>query len=162
MDVVAGQFAVVDQGDVGHMGQVSAMSSVVVTAAPDVVLAALSDYETVRPRILSEQYLDYRVLEGGQGSGTVAEWTLAATEKRSRNIKVSVRVDGNVITEKDANSSLVTTWTVAPNGTGSTVTTLTQWNGAAGIGGFFERLFAPKGLQRIQMRVLENLRREVV
>ena len=46
------------------MGQVNAMSSTVVTAAPDKVLAALSDYETVRPRILSEQYLDYKVVEG--------------------------------------------------------------------------------------------------
>ncbi|MET3957196.1 hypothetical protein ABIE52_004062 [Rhodococcus sp. OAS809] len=71
-------------------------------------------------------------------------------------------VDGNVITEKDANSSLVTTWTVAPNGTGTTVTTLTQWQGATGIGGFFERTFAPKGLQRIQAQVLDNLKRELV
>ncbi|MCY4670736.1 MAG: SRPBCC family protein, partial [Rhodococcus sp.] len=68
------------------MGQVNAMSSTVVTAAPDKVLAALSDYETVRPRILSEQYLDYKVVEGGQGDGTVAQWTLKATEKRSRNV----------------------------------------------------------------------------
>ena len=144
------------------MGQVNAMSSTVVTAAPDKVLAALSDYETVRPRILSEQYLDYKVVEGGQGDGTVAQWTLKATEKRSRNVKATVTVDGNVITEKDANSSLVTTWTIAPNGTGTTVTTLTQWQGATGIGGFFERTFAPKGLQRIQAQVLDNLKRELV
>lgn len=144
------------------MGQVNAMSSIVVTAAPDKVLAALADYETVRPRILSEQYLDYKVVEGGQGDGTVAQWTLKATEKRSRNVKATVTVDGNVITEKDANSSLVTTWTVAPNGTGTTVTTLTQWQGATGIGGFFERTFAPKGLQRIQAQVLDNLKRELV
>ncbi len=34
------------------------------------------------------------------------------------------------------------------------MTTLTQWQGATGIGGFFERTFAPKGLQRIQAQVL--------
>ncbi len=143
------------------MGQVNAMSSTVVPHTPEQVLAALSDYETVRPRILSEQYLDYKVLSGGQGNGTVAEWTLQATEKRSRNVKATVTVEGNVITEKDANSSMVTTWTVAPNGTGTTVTTLTQWQGATGIGGFFERTFAPKGLQRIQATVLDNLKREL-
>lgn len=141
------------------MGQVSASSSIVVAAAPETVLAALADYETMRPRILPEEYLDYRVLEGGQGSGTVAQWTLQATKKRTRNIKASVTVTGNRITETDANSSLVTTWDVAPNGAGSTVSTTTEWKGAGGIGGFFEKTFAPLGLKKIQAKVLENLKR---
>lgn len=143
------------------MGQVSASSSVEVTATPEQVLAALADYETVRPRILTEQYLDYRVVEGGQGAGTVAQWTLKATEKRSRDIKATVAVAGNTVTETDANSSLVTTWTVAPSGSGTTVTTTTAWKGAGGVGGFFERTFAPLGLRKIQGAVLANLAREV-
>ncbi|MDV7242873.1 MULTISPECIES: SRPBCC family protein [Rhodococcus] len=143
------------------MGQVSASSSITVAATPEKVLAALSDYETVRPRILSEQYRDYRVLEGGQGTGTVAQWTLKATEKRSRDIKATVTVAGDTITETDANSSLVTTWVVAPSGSGSTVTTTTQWKGAGGIGGFFEKTFAPLGLKKIQATVLANLEREL-
>ena len=143
------------------MGQVSASSSVEVTATPEQVLAALADYETVRPHILTEQYLDYRVLEGGQGAGTVAQWTLKATEKRSRDIKATVAVAGNTVTETDANSSLVTTWTVAPSGSGTTVTTTTAWKGAGGVGGFFERTFAPLGLRKIQGAVLANLAREV-
>lgn len=143
------------------MGQVSASSSITVAAAPEQALAALADYETVRPRILSEQYLDYRVVEGGQGNGTVAQWTLKATEKRSRDIKSTVTVAGNTITETDANSSLITTWVVAPEGSGSTVTTTTQWKGAGGIGGFFERTFAPLGLKKIQAQVLANLEREL-
>ncbi|MEV0947288.1 SRPBCC family protein [Rhodococcus sp. NPDC049939] len=143
------------------MGQVSASSSITVAATPEATLAALADYESVRPRILSEQYLDYRVVEGGQGNGTVAQWTLKATEKRSRDIKATVSVSGNTITETDANSSLVTTWVVAPSGSGSTVTTTTRWNGAGGIGGFFERTFAPRGLEKIQAQVLANLEREL-
>ncbi|QBJ96915.1 SRPBCC family protein [Rhodococcus sp. ABRD24] len=143
------------------MAQVSASSSITTTAGPEQVLAALSDYETVRPRILPEQYLDYRVLEGGQGAGTVAQWTLQATEKRSRNVKSSVTVSGNTITERDANSSMVTTWVVAPSGSGATVTTTTEWKGAGGIGGFFERTFAPIGLRKIQEKTLENLVREL-
>ncbi|MFC4606030.1 SRPBCC family protein [Rhodococcus kronopolitis] len=143
------------------MGQVSASSSVEVTATPERVLTALADYETVRPRILTEQYLDYQVLEGGQGAGTVAQWTLKATEKRSRDIKSTVTVSGNTVTETDANSSLVTTWSVAPSGSGSTITTTTEWKGAGGIGGFFERTFAPLGLRKIQGAVLANLAREV-
>ncbi|AWK70675.1 polyketide cyclase [Rhodococcus oxybenzonivorans] len=143
------------------MGQVSASSSITVAATPEKVLAALSDYETVRPRILSEHYRDYRVLEGGQGTGTVAQWTLKATEKRSRDIKATVTVAGDTITETDANSSLVTTWVVVPSGSGSTVTTTTQWKGAGGIGGFFEKTFAPLGLKKIQATVLANLEREL-
>ncbi|MDG3009506.1 SRPBCC family protein [Rhodococcus sp. D2-41] len=143
------------------MGQVSASSSVTVAAAPDKVLAALADYQEVRPRILTEQYLDYRVLEGGQGDGTVAQWTLQATQKRSRDIKATVSVSGSTITETDANSTLVTTWQVAPAGAGSTVTTTTAWKGAGGIGGFFEKTFAPLGLRKIQEQVLAKLKAAV-
>ncbi|MCK8671765.1 SRPBCC family protein [Rhodococcus sp. NPDC003382] len=143
------------------MAQVSASSSIQLAAAPERVLAALADYETVRPRILSDHYTDYRVVSGGQGTGTVARWKLHATEKRVRDIEAKVSVSGSTITEEDANSTLVTTWSVVPNGTGSTVVTLTQWKGGSGIGGFFERTFAPLGLRKIQQQVLENLRREV-
>lgn len=139
------------------MGQVSASSSVTVDAAPEAVLAALSDYETVRPKILSEHYRDYRIVSGGQGDGTVAEWTLQATSKRSRNVKATVAVAGNTITETDGNSSMVTRWTVVPSGSGSEVTTKTEWTGAGGIGGFFEKTFAPLGLKKIQAEVLTNL-----
>ncbi len=144
------------------MGQVSASSSITVAAAPEKVLEALSDYETVRPRILSEQYRDYRVVSGGQGDGTVAEWTLQATSKRSRNVKATVAVAGNTITERDANSSMVTRWTVVPSSGGAEITTKTEWVGAGGIGGFFEKTFAPGGLKKIQAQVLANLSRELV
>ncbi|WFR72626.1 SRPBCC family protein [Prescottella defluvii] len=143
------------------MAQVSASTSITTTAAPEQAVAALSDYETVRPRILPQQYRDYRVLEGGQGDGTVAQWTLQATEKRSRDVKATVNVSGNTVTERDANSSLVTTWEVAPSGTGSKITTTTEWKGAGGIGGFFERTFAPLGLRKIQEQTLANLVREL-
>ena len=54
------------------MGQVSASSTVLIDAAPEAVLSAVADYQTVRPKILSPHYREYRVLEGGQGAGTVA------------------------------------------------------------------------------------------
>lgn len=144
------------------MSQVSASSSATIAATPDRVLAALADYETVRPRILPQQYRDYTVVEGGQGDGTVATWTLQATEKRARNVAATVSVAGSTITERDANSSMVTTWSVAPDGAGSAVTTTTEWKGAGGIGGFFEKTFAPLGLKKIQATTLENLRRELI
>lgn len=143
------------------MGQVKADSSIVVSADPQRTLAAIADYTEVRPRILSAHYRDYQVIEGGQGDGTVAQWTLQATQKRVRNIRAQVSVADTVVTEKDANSSLVNTWTVAPEGTGSKVTLTTTWQGAGGISGIFEGIFAPLGLKKIQAEVLENLKREL-
>ncbi|MGW9367480.1 SRPBCC family protein, partial [Streptomyces albidoflavus] len=35
------------------------------------------------------------------------------------------------------------------------------WNGAGGIGGFFERTFAPKGLARIHDQTLAKLAAEL-
>ncbi|MFC6011897.1 SRPBCC family protein [Nocardia lasii] len=143
------------------MGQVSASSSVVVAADPQRTLAAIGDYETVRPRILSSHYRDYKVVEGGQGAGTVVEWTLQATEKRSRNVRASVTVADSTLTERDANSTLVTTWAVTPEGAGSKVTVTTTWQGAGGVAGIFEGIFAPLGLKKIQAEVLANLAREL-
>jgi hypothetical protein len=77
-------------------------------------------------------------------------------------VSASVTVSGSTITERDANSSMVTTWTVAPEGNGTVVTTTTEWTGAGGIGGFFEKTFAPLGLKKIQAATLDNLRRELI
>jgi hypothetical protein len=143
------------------MGQVSASSTVLIKAEPDAVLAAVADYQTVRPKILSSQYSGYQVLEGGQGAGTVATWKLQATKSRVREVKASVDVAGKTVIEKDANSTMVTNWTVAPAGTGSTVTVKTSWQGAGGVGGFFEKTFAPLGLRKIQGEVLENLKTQL-
>ncbi|MEV0462177.1 SRPBCC family protein [Nocardia tengchongensis] len=143
------------------MGQVSASSSIVVAADPKRTLDAIADYETVRPKILSSHYRDYKVVEGGQGAGTVAEWTLQATEKRSRNVRAAISVSDSMVTERDSNSSMVTAWTVTPSGSGSLVTVRTTWKGAGGIGGIFEGIFAPLGLKKIQAEVLENLKKEL-
>lgn len=143
------------------MGQVSASSSIVVAADPKRTLDAIADYETVRPKILSPHYRDYKVVEGGKGAGTVAEWTLQATEKRSRNVRAAISVTDSMVTERDSNSSMVTTWTVTPQGSDSLVTVRTSWKGAGGIGGIFEGIFAPLGLKKIQAEVLENLKREL-
>ncbi|MCE5288032.1 MAG: SRPBCC family protein [Nocardiaceae bacterium] len=143
------------------MGKVSASSSIDIPVAPEKALAALADYETVRPRILTSHFKEYKLVSGGQGNGTVAEWILQATESRSRNIHATVSVTGNTVTESDANSSLVTTYSVEPAGAGSKVTTKTEWNGAGGIGGFFEKTFAPLGLKKIQAELLSNLASEL-
>lgn len=139
------------------MAQVTAVAEAAVAAPPADVIAALADYTTTRPAILTDRYTDYAVLEGGTGSGTVATWRLHATEKRVRHVVADVTADATSVVEKDRNSTLVTRFDVAASGAGSTVTVTTAWQGAGGIGGFFERTFAPKGLRRIHEELLANL-----
>src|SRR5919199_2047826 len=145
------------------MGQVVATAERVVRAPADVVRAALADYTTTRPAVLPEQYSEYRVDAGGQGAGTRVHWRLQATSRRVReqDVVVTEGPDGALV-ESDANSSMVTSWTVHPADAGaSTVRARTTWNGAGGIGGFFERAFAPKGLQRVHTDLLTRLEREL-
>lgn len=141
------------------MAQVHAVTDHHVHAPIGAVRAALADYVTVRPAILTEHYRDYRVLEGGVGDGTVVAWILQATSKRTRDVvaDVSITADGDVV-ERDRNSTLVTTYRVTAHSDElSHVRVETTWKGAGGIGGFFERTFAPKGLDRIHTAVLEKL-----
>ena len=143
------------------MGQVSASSTILIYATPAAALDAIADYRTMRPKILSPHYSDYAVLHGGQGRGTVAAWKLQATKSRVREVRADIDVAGHTVMEKDANSSLMTNWTVAPAGTGCSVTVKTTWSGAGGIKGVFERTFAPLGLRGIQGEVLANLKKEL-
>jgi Polyketide cyclase / dehydrase and lipid transport len=147
----------------GGMSEVVATAEHVVRAPADRVRAALADYEVVRRRILPEQFSDYRVEAGGSGAGTRVHWRFAATSKRVRDqlMEVTEPAAGTLV-ETDANSSMVTTWTVHPADSGvTTVRVRTTWNGAGGIGGFFERTFAPKGLQRVYAELLDRLEREL-
>jgi hypothetical protein len=141
------------------MAQVTARTTRTIGAPADKVRAALADYETVRPAILTEQYRDYRVEAGGNGAGSRVHWTLQATKSRQRDqlVEVSVPADDRIV-ESDTNSSMVTTWTVTPDGADRSVVAVeTTWKGAGGIGGFFEKTFAPRGLARIHDGVLTKL-----
>ncbi|MEV5608747.1 SRPBCC family protein [Streptomyces sp. NPDC052225] len=145
------------------MAQVEATTERVVAAKPDDVFDALADYSGTRAKLLPEHFSEYEVREGGDGEGTVVHWKLQATSKRIRDclLDVTEPTDGELV-EKDRNSSMVTTWRVTPAGEGqSRVTVTTVWNGAGGIGGFFEKTFAPKGLGRIYDAVLAKLATEV-
>jgi len=144
------------------MAQVEATTERVIAAEPDDVFDALADYSGTRAKLLPEHFSEYEVREGGDGEGTLVHWRLQATSKRVRDclLEVTEPTDGELV-EKDRNSSMVTTWRVTPAGEGSArVVVTTVWNGAGGIGGFFEKTFAPKGLGRIYDAVLEKLAAE--
>jgi uncharacterized protein YndB with AHSA1/START domain len=141
------------------MAQVTARTERTIDAPAERVRTALADYEKVRPAILTDHYRDYRVEAGGRGDGSRVHWLLQATKNRVRDQLIEVSSpSADRIVERDANSSMVTTWTVTPAGPDRSVVAVeSSWTGAGGIGGFFERTFAPKGLQRIHDGVLANL-----
>ncbi|AZK97417.1 MULTISPECIES: SRPBCC family protein [Streptomyces] len=145
------------------MAQVEATTERIIAAKAEDVFDTLADYENSRGKLLTEHFSEYEVREGGDGEGTLVHWRLQATSKRVRDclLEVTEPTDGQLV-EKDRNSSMVTTWTVTPAGEGkSKAVVVTVWNGAGGIGGFFERTFAPKGLARIYDGVLARLAAEV-
>lgn len=145
------------------MAQVEATTERIVAADAEKVFDALADYSGTRAKVLSEHFSEYEVREGGDGEGTLVHWKLQATSKRIRDclLEVGEPTDGELV-EKDRNSSMVTTWRVIPAGEGkSRVVVTSVWNGAGGIGGFFEKTFAPKGLGRIYDAVLDKLAAEV-
>ncbi|MFE9922660.1 SRPBCC family protein [Streptomyces sp. NPDC005774] len=145
------------------MAQVEATTERIVVADAETVFDALADYSGTRGKLMPEQYSEYEVREGGDGEGSLVHWKLQATSKRVRDclMEVTEPSDGELV-EKDRNSSMVTTWRVTPAGEGrSRVVVTTTWTGAGGIGGFFEKTFAPKGLARIHDALLANLATEV-
>ncbi len=135
---------------------VTAAATKDVGAPPERVLAFLHDYRQGRPSILPDSYSRYRVEEGGDGAGTVFSYHFkSGPTERSFRMR-SEESDGRLI-ERDELSSFTTTWTVTPTTAGSTVTVESSWVGGGGIGGFFERLFAPLGLRKVYGEMLERL-----
>ncbi len=140
------------------MGKVTAIAERTIEAPADKVRALVADYAETRPKLLTEHYRDYEVSEGGVGAGTKASWKLQATSKRVRDVAATVTEPSEgTLVETDANSSMVTTWTVREVPEGSLVRIETSWDGAGGIGGFFEKTFAPGGLKKIYEGVLGKL-----
>jgi Polyketide cyclase / dehydrase and lipid transport len=143
-----------------HMATVTAAATKALDAPPERILAFLRDYREARPKILTDNYSAYRVEQGGHGDGTVIGYHFAAG-RRERDYRVSVEEDGAGLLERDQLSSFVSRWSVAPAGSGSEVTLEASWQGAGGVGGFFERTFAPMGLRRIFGEQLDKLAAEV-
>jgi hypothetical protein len=140
------------------MGKVTATAERTIDASPEKVRALVADYSDARPKILTEEFRDFEVIEGGKGAGTVAKWKLQATSKRVRDVAATVtEPEPGMLVETDGNSTMVTTWTIRELGAGCMVRIETSWDGAGGIGGFFEKTFAPGGLKRIYDGVLAKL-----
>jgi hypothetical protein len=140
------------------MGTIQVSSEQEVGAPAEVVYSYLADMRNHHPRFLPPAFSDFEVEAGGVGAGTIIKYTLTAGGRtRQYRSQVAEPEPGRVLTESDTNSSAVTTFTVAPHGDSSVVRISTAWKGAGGIGGFFERTFAPRVLRGIFADELRRL-----
>jgi hypothetical protein len=90
-----------------------------VDAPIDEVWSVLCDYEYARPRMLSEQFADYAIQDGGQGAGTVIAFVLRVGRRERRYLAtVAEPMPGRQLRERDHRSGLVVTWTLTPGGDG--------------------------------------------
>jgi Polyketide cyclase / dehydrase and lipid transport len=140
------------------MGTIHVSAERSVDAAPEVVYGYLADMREHHPRFLPPAFSDFQVESGGVGAGTVTRFKVnAGGRSREYRMQIAEPEPGRVLTESDTNSSLVTTFTVDPEGSRSRVRISTTWDGAGGIGGFFERMFAPRVMRGIYADELERL-----
>ncbi len=129
-----------------------------VEAPADAVYRYIADMREHHPRFLPASFSDFRVESGGTGAGTVTRFKVTAGGRtREYRMRVDEPEPGRVLTETDTGSSLVTTTTVFPQDGVSLVKISTSWDGAGGVGGFFERMFAPRAMRAIYPDELERL-----
>jgi hypothetical protein len=140
------------------MGTIRVSAEAKVDAPAATVYGYLADMREHHPRFLPPAFSDFEVEAGGVGAGTITSFKLnAGGRSREYRMQVAEPEPGRVLTESDTNSSLVTTFKVTPEGDASRVQISTTWEGAGGIGGFFERLFAPGVMRGMYADELQRL-----
>jgi hypothetical protein len=137
------------------MGTIKATAQRVIPASPATAYGYLADMRE-HERFLPPAFSNFAIVQGGVGAGSVVAFTVTAGGRsRSYQMTVSEPAEGTLV-ETDANSSLVTTFTVTAHGEDALVNIATTWKGARGIGGFFERRFAPKAMEKLYADELER------
>lgn len=127
-------------------------------APADTVYRYIADMREHHPRFLPPAFSAFRVESGGVGAGTVTRFMVTAGGRsREYQMKVAEPEPGRILTESDTGSSMVTTFTVSPQGGASLVQISASWEGAGGIGGLFERMFAPRVMRTIYADELKRL-----
>jgi uncharacterized protein YndB with AHSA1/START domain len=139
------------------MGTIHVSAEKTIAAPAETLYGYLADM-SVHPRFLPEAFSDFQIESGGVGAGTVTRFKVTAGGRaRDYRMEVSEPEPGRVLVESDTSSSLVTKFTVTPGGDSSRVEISTTWDGAGGVGGFFERMFAPRVMRSIYVDELEQL-----
>lgn len=142
----------------GQMGEIEIGAERVVGAPAEVVYRCIAGMQEHHHRFLPPAFSGFEVESGGVGASSIVRHHLSAGGRnRAFRMVVAEPEPGRVLTESDANSSLVTTFTVDAENGAARVRISTTWDGAGGIGGFFERRFAPRAMHALYLDELERL-----
>ena len=140
------------------MATVHAAAEGDVGAPAEAVYGYIADFREHHPKFLPDAFSNFQVETGGVGAGTITRFrTTAGGRTREYRMVVAEPHPGRVLTESDTGSTFVTTFTVTPKGAASSVRIESSWQGAGGVGGFFERLFAPRVLRKLYLDELARL-----
>ncbi len=142
------------------MAEVYVQAEGLVGAPADRVYHYVANIRDHHGKFLPSNFSDLHIEQGGVGAGTIFTFTATGGGRtRGFRMRVDEPVPGRVLTETDTLSSMATTWTFTPEGDCTRVRIETRWNGAAGVPGFFEWLFAPLAMRRVYNDELKRLDR---
>ena len=140
------------------MGVIEVTAERTVNAPAEAVYGYIRDMHT-HPKFLPPAFSDFHIESGGVGTGSVTRFKVTAGGRtREYHMTVDEPEPGRVLRESDQSSSLITKFIVDPAVSGSALVRIsTTWQGAGGIGGFFERTFAPRAMRAIYEDELQRL-----
>lgn len=145
------------------MPRITSSADRIIDADAAAVWAALTDYSGARAQILPDNYEGYKAERDPIGGAAILSFTLkAGGRERAYRMEVVENEPSHMLTERDLASTYTTRWKIEHVGSGAHVRVRlsSEWESrATGIGGFFERRFAPRGVQRIHQETLIRLGR---
>ncbi len=143
------------------MARIRAAAERIIDAEPEDVWAALTDYSDARPKMLPANYQGYRIERDPDGGDAVLVYELhAGGRTRDYRMEAVETTPGSELSERDLGSTYTTRWQIERVGPGrhTRVRLMSEWESRAkGMGGFFERRFAPLGVRRIHQETLVRL-----
>ena len=143
------------------MGHARAHAEQLVDASPAAVYAVLADYTTHHPQIMPvPPFSNLEVETGGVGAGTVFHITVRMLGRRQRlHMRVAEPQPGQVLTETNLDTGVVTEFTVAPREGGSRTLAgmSSEWETKSGLRGLADRLVTPRLMGRMFAKQLRQL-----
>ena len=145
------------------MGRARAHAEQLIDAPPAAVYAVLADYTTQHPRIMpASLFSNLEVEAGGVGAGTVFHITARMLGRHQRlHMQVAEPEPGQVLTETNLDTGVVTEFRVAPGDGGSRtrVRMSSQWETDGGLRGLLDRLVTSLVMGRAFTKQLDQLER---
>lgn len=129
-----------------------------IAAPAETLYDYVADFREHHPQILPPAFSNFRIESGGIGVGTVtsSRFSLGGQTRVVRTV-VSRVEPGRLIEEIVLDQPMTTRFAFTPSDGGATVRIETKWQPGGGIGGFLERLFAPRQLARVYADELSRL-----